>query len=349
MNQLDELIPFLLNSKPEIRKIAIQYVRSCTGNEEGKIELKKRNAIVNLVKLLGDIEIIAKDALTCLVNLSEDEENCNLMTQKNVIPMCVQHCFDPESNMNELSLLLLCNVTHSESACKKLLQVGEELEGFFIYKLIAKFIENPGNNNKDQLGWIGIVLTNITQIPEGRKLILNKEKKIITKDLLKFTTHINPIRRRGIAGALKNCLFEENLHDWLLSDEVNILPYLILPFVGKYAYSNDEVNELPLLVKEQLGKKESEADAQNMKLFSECLLQLTRTRAGRDLMRAYGVYIILREFHKTEEILLSEDTNDILMKVIEFMLRKEAPIVSINSSANVEPEPIDLSNLKLDE
>ncbi len=51
-------------------------------------------------------------------------------------------------------------------------------------------------------GWIATILMNVTQLPEGRKILLDEEKNML-KDLLKDITHRNVIRKRGVIGSIK--------------------------------------------------------------------------------------------------------------------------------------------------
>lgn len=101
----------------------------------------------------------------------------------------------------ELCTMLLCNLTRDELGCKKLLQVGEEFVGFQLSQLIDFFVFEERIND-DPLSWISIILMNVTQLKEGRMLILNKEKNILPL-LLPFTKDSNVTRRKGILGVIK--------------------------------------------------------------------------------------------------------------------------------------------------
>ncbi|KAK2512478.1 hypothetical protein Q9233_016230, partial [Columba guinea] len=60
--------------------------------------------------------------------------------------------------------------------------------------------------------------------------------------LLPFTQYgDSAVHRRGIVGALRNCCFEHEDHEWLLSEEVDILPFLLLPLAGPEELPEDEM------------------------------------------------------------------------------------------------------------
>lgn len=67
----------------------------------------------------------------------------------------------------------------------------------------------------------------------------------IIQRLLPFTEHPDTIRRGGIVGTLKNCTFDTRRHEWLLSPEVDLLPYLLLPLAGPEEFDDEDNDKLP--------------------------------------------------------------------------------------------------------
>jgi hypothetical protein len=55
--QLSELLEFLFDPKLEVRKIALQHLKSYTGKPETRALLDPNQAVTNLSKLLSDREV----------------------------------------------------------------------------------------------------------------------------------------------------------------------------------------------------------------------------------------------------------------------------------------------------
>ena len=84
---------------------------------------------------------------------------------------------------------------------------------------------------------------------------------------------------------------------FLDEDEINILPYLLLPIMGDEDY--DEEDSMGMLADLQLlpPDKKRDPDPTIMQTHLETLMLLTTTRKGRELMREIKVYPIIRETH----------------------------------------------------
>lgn len=67
----------------------------------------------------------------------------------------------------------------------------------------------------------------------------------VIQRLFPFTEHPNEIRRSGIVGTLKNCTFDTENHEWLLSPEVDLLSYLLLPLAGPEEFDDEDNDKLP--------------------------------------------------------------------------------------------------------
>lgn len=113
-----------------------------------------------------------------------------------------------------------------------------------------------------------------------------------------FTEHESDVRRKGVASTIKNVAFDVPSHPaFLAGDEINILPYVLLPVTGNEQY--DEEDMLDFLPDLQLlpPDKAREKDVQILQTHVETLTLLTTTREGRELMRRIKVYPIIRETH----------------------------------------------------
>lgn len=150
--------------------------------------------------------------------------------------------------------------------------------------------------------------------------ILDKDAFVIQR-LLPFTEYKpSRVRRGGIIGTLKNCCFDTDCHEWLLSDKVDILPRLLLPLAGPTPddLTEEDIEMLPVDLQYLDEDKTVEEDPDLRKMLLEAINQLCATRQCRETVRLKSTYFILRELHKVEKDkhvkLACENLVDILIK-----------------------------------
>ncbi|XP_050748825.1 protein HGH1 homolog [Gymnogyps californianus] len=147
---------------------------------------------------------------------------------------------------------------------------------------------------------LGPLLCNLSQLPEGRRGLLDRSRCSVQR-LLPFTQYKDSaVHRRGVVGALRNCCFEYEDHEWLLSEEVDILPFLLLPLAGPEEFPEDEMERLPADLQYLPQDKQREEEPDIRKMLLEAIMLLTATKAGRHVVREKGTYLILRELHRWE-------------------------------------------------
>lgn len=89
---------------------------------------------------------------------------------------------------------------------------------------------------------------------------MDRDRNVIQR-LLPFTEYTDSIiRRGGIVGTLKNCCFDVENHEWLLSSEVDILSYLLLPLAGPEEFDDDDNDKLPVSLQYLPETKQREPD-----------------------------------------------------------------------------------------
>ncbi|KAL6042028.1 DUF383 domain-containing protein [Balamuthia mandrillaris] len=344
---LKELVDFLADPKPEVRIIAIQHLVGYTGTPETRAQLKSTAIVRNLLRLTGDISAVATKAFSCLINLSQDKEMASEMLKRNVFARLVDGITDPENKLAELHAMLMTNLTRSEEGCKSLLQVGEEaLEGYYFSKVIQALLSSssPASSAtttttknekeeqtdkskpaKDPFCWLGTVLMNVSQLPSGRKALLEEDAYLL-KQILPFVRHPNLIRRRGILGTIRNCCFEPEQHSLLLEEDkgVNLLLHVLPPLVGpEQPFDEEEKKGMPAELARLAGlpTQRREEDLQCKKLLLGTLLLLCHSLEGRTIMRAKQVYPIIRHMDMAESV---EEIHDIVSDIVNFLMRDEA-------------------------
>jgi len=187
----------------------------------------------------------------------------------------------------------------------------------------VKGAEGTLNKNADY-DYLSYLFADIAKSEEGRAYFLTRQEYDsvvpITK-LTVFTEHKSDIRRKGVASTIKNVAFDIKSHTMLFSeDEVNLLPYILLPIAGPEEYSDEEtaamLPDLQLLPPD----KKRDPDHTIITTHLETLLLLTTTREGRDKMRAVNVYPIIRECHLHVD---NEDVREGCDRLVQVLMRPE--------------------------
>lgn len=156
-------------------------------------------------------------------------------------------------------------------------------------------------NKKADFDYLAYVFADLSKHADIRNHFLQEQSydKVIPLNKIKvFTEHKSDIRRKGVASTIKNLAFEVSSHPAFLSeDEIDILPYILLPIMGNEEYDDDDsmdmLPDLQLLPPD----KKRDSDNQNVQTHVETLTLLTSTREGRDYMRRVKVYPVIRETH----------------------------------------------------
>jgi hypothetical protein len=195
-----------------------------------------------------------------------------------------------------------------------------------IDQLLDLFVKGAdGTYNKEaDFDYLSYLFADLAKHEEGRKYFLTKQEYDSVVPLTKlvvFTEHKSDVRRKGVASTIKNVAFEIDSHpSFLAEDEINILPYLLLPITGNEEY--DEEDTMAMLPDLQLlpPDKERETDPEIVKTHVETLMLLTTTREGRDLLREVKVYPIVRETHLQVE---NDGVREACEKLVQVLMRDE--------------------------
>lgn len=121
-----------------------------------------------------------------------------------------------------------------------------------------------------------------------------------------------------IVGTIKNCCFEIEHHKWLLSEEIDILPKLLLPLADNTEFDEEDNDKLPLELQYLPELKQREDDPDLRCMLLEAITQLCALKESRNFIREKNAYVILRELHKWEKdkkaLLACENLVDILIR-----------------------------------
>ncbi|KAI4884241.1 hypothetical protein NFI96_001383 [Prochilodus magdalenae] len=302
-SEAKELLSFLrTDMRADVKGQATEYILGLTGNRDGCRYLRTKPDILKaLVTLTVDPSIaIVKDCYHALINLSADETlHKPLVKEAAILPTMFHNLLDPEYMFADRVCTILTNLSRHEATCRVVFQTLQE-QDISLAKIVEIFC-TEGFNKKASLHYLGPLLSNLTQLPETRQFILDKERCVIQR-LLPFTQYDASVTRRGgVVGTLRNCCFDYAHHEWLLGDSVDILPFLLLPLAGPEELSEEENEGLPVDLQYLPEDKTREEDPDIRKMLIEALLLLTATKKGRQIMKEKNVYPIMREFHKWEK------------------------------------------------
>ncbi|XP_026163883.1 protein HGH1 homolog [Mastacembelus armatus] len=297
-----ELLSFLSPStRPDVKAGATEFILGLSGHRDGCRYLhSKPELLVATFVLTSDPSVaIVKDCYHIFINLSADETlHQVLLTDVKVLPVLLKNLVDPEYLFSDQICTILSNLTRHEKTCKMVFKVLQEEVG--LAQLVEIFCTD-GYNKSAKLHYLGPLLSNLTQLPEARNYMMDKERCVVQR-LLPFTQYqASAVRRGGVIGTLRNCCFDYVHHEWLLSDTVDILPFLLLPLAGPEELSEEENEGLPVDLQYLPEDKTREDDPDIRKMLLETLLLLTATKAGRQTLREKNVYPIMREFHRWEK------------------------------------------------
>jgi len=323
---VEELGHFLTpNNRLDVRAVALAEILGLTGTAAGLEALSSVKSIQHsLVGLVSDkSDVLATDACLALINLSSDSScSKSLLDIPDLIPTICKVISNKESKQADKATQVLSNLTRDLTSCSK---VHGQLQkaGIGVDILINILCQEDFNTAGQDLRFLGPVMSNLSQLVDVRKEILEPKKCVIQR-LLPFTEYSKSVvKRGGVVGTIRNCCFDSEHHDWLLGPEVDIMPRLLLPLAGPTPedLEDDEIEKLPVDLQYLDEDKKIETDVDIKTMLLEGLTQLCATKAGRVFMREQNVYVVLRQFHKVEEdrvcLLAAENIIDILIKTEE--------------------------------
>jgi len=343
-HQITELLSFLLHPNLQLLNLAVVNLLPYTvqGSPYRKLffETKSVGEERGYLKVLAGIsrasneEVTAKAALTALVNLTDSVTACHQIAGLDgYVNWLLQQILNTSSGLADLACMLMSNLTKLDSVCKACLEIDASKSGVkSLERLVEVFAkEGEGESKKGNYDYLGHVFANLSavNIKDGRQSLLGmpdslKEgstSPVPLADLVVFTEHPNATRRVGIASTLKNCAFEQDAHPLLLSSgNVNFLPYILLPLCGPEEFDLEESDKFPEELQLLPPDKARESDSAIRLILVETLVLLSGTRAGRDVLRAKGVYEIVKVAHKVER---DEEVRIAIERLVNLLMRDE--------------------------
>ena len=268
----------------DVRAVALAQVVGLTGSEEGVSALGRCPALLSTLAalVLDPAPVIATDACLALINLSADAATVPLLLEIPVIKnlykvteliltcaMCTlqkrhqlfQLIKDKESAQADKAAQILSNLTRDLACCSAIYSQLMEAD-IGVDTLVTILCQENYNTQGQQMNFLGPVLSNLSQLPEVRRHILDQQKCVIQR-LVAFTEYgKSVVKRGGVVGTVRNCCFDTDHHDWLISDQVDIVPRLVLPLAGPatHTITEEEMDSLPVDLQYLDEEKKIESD-----------------------------------------------------------------------------------------
>lgn len=300
MTPVNELIDFLGQSAPaEAKYQALLYVAGLTDSEDGRSLLLKNPDLVKAVALLiqdKNTETVTR-ASECLTNVASVPAILDLMVEHDYgsfLACLVSRLLSSDSSAARPCAALLSNITRSRKGAEK--AWATLCSANACDNLLEAFCSSIG----EDYDHLSFVFSNLSQLDQVRRWLLDRAARRILKFFPFLTLDTSTVRKHGAAAVLRNCCFDTGSGEWLLSDEVNILPRLLYPLVGPEEIDDDEMEKLPLELQYLGSDKHREKSPEIRQMLIEAIMQLCATKVCRTQIKNSGAYYVLRELHKTE-------------------------------------------------
>jgi len=181
------------------------------------------------------------------------------------------------------------------------------------------------SSDHDPYQHFAAVLMNSTQTEAGQRFVMRIHNRkdpstSVLQAILAELRSQNTVRRRGIAGTLKNCCLDKHAGWWLLN-EVGIIKHILYPLAGPEELDVEEKRGLdPDLWLEGPDKIREPDHLTRLYCVESVLLLCASGRASRKTLRLNRVYVILKWADMVEE---QEDVSERIEECVQFLRRDE--------------------------
>jgi hypothetical protein len=178
-------------------------------------------------------------------------------------------------------------------------------------------------------GWqyVSSILCNLTRLEDGRSIILKQSTGYMQK-LVRQIRSNNPTRRRGAVAVLRTCLFDNEIHWWMLH-EIDVVPYIMLPMVVATPLTEMEKKgmEPKLWISAENPAKKWEPEIDILMMLLECVILLCQKRGIREALRKKNVYAICRNLDYLQE---DEGVSNLILEIVNLLMRYVYIIIYVN-------------------
>mmetsp|Transcript_9046 Transcript_9046/g.13594 ORF Transcript_9046/g.13594 Transcript_9046/m.13594 type:complete len:383 (-) Transcript_9046:52-1200(-) len=333
---LTEIFPFLDSDDSNVKSQALTILASVV-NETNSSEFCQSNYISKILDCFNNSELCIQTA-TLLTNIVAcGGEFDGKITIEKVMEILSR---DLNNESIDIYLMLLTNLTTSEDISDKFISTCNK-HAPILQQMIDKFldynpqlVEGPGVEFSEIDKWqhFASILCNICRLENGRTLLLDRS----TDNMSRLTRQIrsaNAVRRRGVVGSIRSCLFDSNIHFWMI-EEVNVVTPLLLPLVVNTPFTEQEKQGMDPILWMQGEEKIVEPELDIQKMLLECIILLCQKRAMRDILRQKKAYYVVRNLDYAQD---DSDISDTIYEIVNLLMGNEEPLNDTAVSGSSKP------------
>lgn len=184
------------------------------------------------------------------------------------------------------------------------------------------------SQSEDPYQHMAAVLMNSTQTEQGRRWVMkilrtgpnDAASTSVLQKLLPQLRSSNPVRRRGVAGTVKNCCLDTGAAWWLLN-QVCLTKHVLYPLAGPEELDVEDKRGMDPDLWLEGPDKVREPDPHTRLLLVESILLLCASgRQSRQSLRLSRVYVILKWADMVEE---EENVSERINECVQFLRRDE--------------------------
>ncbi|KAJ1414788.1 hypothetical protein B484DRAFT_164038 [Ochromonadaceae sp. CCMP2298] len=271
---------------------------------------------------------------------------------------CLKVQGETEGSLIHLGLTILANATINEDNAEAFVEFIKKSDkyGSHFKSFANTFLDhNPQVefDNEQVTDWssvdpwqcMGSVFCNLCQAEEGRVMILRQSNRYMVRMLDQIRSK-NVVRRRGVVGCVRTCLFDKDIHWWMVVD-AGCVDHLVLPLITPTPFTDVEKKGMnPILwMQAERPEKIVEPDHDLLTLLLECVQLLCQRRGLREELRKRRVYIMIKNLDLQVE---DEKQSEIIYQIVDLLMGDEDPRTKIDKygeDATAEDHDIEASAL----
>lgn len=348
--QLEELVSFLHSPQPAVRQIALDnLVGFSTGPSASIFKYDNYRTLDDLKVLMKEkSRTLVQQSATVLANLCDDAVmRKKLADDKEFLEYLTWKICDLGNTSSDIMCILLSNLSKEDSITYVFEIVREDNDKDLppldkdVFKskrvidcLMDCFVKGYDRelNKFANYDYLSYFFADVSRFKIGRTYFIETQEYdgvVPISKLLVFTEkYDSKTRREGVASTIKNSLFDSETHERILTDEeINLLPYILLPIASAKDSEIDEEDMFNLPDELQLLPEDKTRDPVPSIVCThlESILLLCTTKAAREFMRSKSVYPLIRELHKNVE---DEDIGELCYRIVNMLMRGDpnAPV-----------------------
>ncbi|SCU82892.1 LAME_0C03268g1_1 [Lachancea meyersii CBS 8951] len=341
--QLEDLVSFLHSPQPAVKQIALDnLVGFSTGANAAIFKYDNYRAIQDLKELAQEnSRLLVQQSVTILANLCDDPTMRRLIADdRDFLEFLAWKICDLQNSSADIMCILLTNLAKEDYITRILTLAKKDAGDAGLDKSVFKsgkamdclmdcFVKGPDRtlNKFANFDYLAYFFADLSRFRMGREYFIQEQEYdgiVPVSKLLVFTEkYDSKTRREGVASTIKNSLFDSEKHEELLLNEnINLLPYILLPIASAKDSEIDDEDMFKLPDELQLLPEDKTRDPipEIICVHLESILLLCTTKVGREYLREKSVYPLVRELEKNVE---NNDISELCDRVVNMLMRGE--------------------------